>query len=140
MNDTPFWAGRSRLAALIIIVLKVPVIEYYKVSAEAKAIAYELMDAIWFVTIFQCVASVLTKGVLRAGGDTRFLMMGDVLFLWVASVPLGALAGLVWHLPTFWIYLFLKIDMFIKVVWCMFRLKSGKWMKQIHADKDAVHR
>ena len=38
---------------------------------------------------------MLTKGVLRAGGDTRFLMAGDILFLWVASLPLGMLAGFV---------------------------------------------
>ncbi len=121
------------LASLIIFLLKQPVIDYYQVSDEAKVIAYELMDAIWITTIFQCVGSVLTKGVLRAGGDTKFLMVGDVLFLWVAAVPLGALAGLVLHLPTFWIYMFLKIDQFIKVVWCIFRLRSGKWMKVIKA-------
>ena len=93
------------------------------------------MDAIGFIVIFQSMNSILTKGVLRAGGDTKFLMAGDILFLWVASVPLGALAGLVFHWPAFWIYTMLKIDQIIKCVWCVFRLKSGKWMKKISAAK-----
>lgn len=59
-------------------------------------------------------------------------MVADVLFMWVASIPLGALAGLVWHLPAFWIYLFLKIDQIIKAFWCVFRLRSRKWIKAIH--------
>jgi len=119
------------LAALIILVLRTPIINYYNVSDEAKAIAYELMDAILLIVIFQSMSSILTKGVLRAGGDTKFLMVGDILFLWIASVPLGALAGLVLHLPAFWIYTFLKIDQIIKCVWCYFRLRSGKWLKKI---------
>ena len=60
-----------------------------------------------------------------------FLMIADILFLWAASVPLGALAGLVWHLPAFWIYTLLKIDQIIKAVWCVFRLSSKKWIKRI---------
>lgn len=118
-------------AALIILLLRNPIIAYYKVSPEAKLIAKDLMNAILFIVIFQSMNSILTKGVLRAGGDTKFLMAGDILFLWVASVPLGALAGLVFHWPSFWIYTLLKIDQIIKCVWCFFRLRSGKWLKKI---------
>ncbi len=121
------------LAALIIFILKKPVINYYQVSDEAKLIADQLMNAIIFIIAFRSVSSILTKGVLRAGGDTKFLMVGDILFLWVASVPLGALAGLVFHWSSFWIYTLLNIDQVIKCIWCIFRLKSGKWLKKIEA-------
>ena len=119
------------LSALLILILKYPIINFYQVSDEAKLIAADLMDAICLIVIFQSANSILTKGVLRAGGDTRFLMVGDILFLWVASIPLGYLAGLVFHWPSFWIYVMLKIDQIIKCFWCTFRLKSGKWMKKI---------
>lgn len=121
------------LAALIIFILKKPIISFYQVSPEAKLIADQLMNSILFIVIFQAVSSILTKGVLRAGGDTKFLMAGDILFLWIASVPLGALAGLVFHWSAFWVYTFLKIDQVIKCFWCIWRLKSGKWMKKIEA-------
>ena len=118
-------------AALLIFLLRDPMINYYKVSPEAKLIAKDLMNAILFINIFQSMNSILTKGVLRAGGDTVFLMAGDILFLWVASIPLGYLAGLVFDWPSFWIYTCLKIDQIIKCVWCFFRLRSGKWLKKI---------
>ena len=119
-------------AALVITILKNPIINYYQVSAEAKVIAGDLMNAITLIIVFQAMNTILTKGVLRAGGDTKFLMAGDILFLWVASIPLGILTGLVLHLPAFWIYTALKIDQIIKCVWCYFRLRSGKWLKRIH--------
>ena len=118
-------------AAVVILLIRGPIINYYQVSAEAKEISWSLMDAISFIVIFQAMNSILTKGVLRAGGDTKFLMAGDILFLWVASIPLGALAGLVWHWPPFWIYCMLKIDQILKCVWCFFRKKRKKWMKKI---------
>ncbi len=120
-------------AAAVILLIRGPIIDYYQVSQEAKEISWSLMDSISFIVIFQAMNSILTKGVLRAGGDTKFLMAGDILFLWVASIPLGALAGLVWHWSPFWIYCMLKIDQILKCVWCFFRLKSKKWMKKISA-------
>ena len=120
-------------AAGVILMLKDVVINYYQVSQEAREIAQELMLAISFIIVFQAMNSILTKGVLRAGGDTKFLMAGDILFLWVASIPLGALAGLVLNWPPFWIYTLLKIDQIIKCVWCYFRLRNRKWMKKISA-------
>ena len=89
----------------------------YKVSAETEEIARQLMLAVAFIVIFMSSNNIMTKGVLRGGGDTRFLMVADILFLWVVSIPLGALAGLVLHLPPFWIYVCLKLDQIIKAFW-----------------------
>lgn len=118
----------------LILLLRGPIIGAYKILPETKALAYELMDAVAIVVLFQSANSILTKGVLRGGGDTKFLMVADILFLWVCSIPLGALAGLVFHWPGFWIYTMLKIDQFIKAIWCLFRLKSGKWIKKIKSE------
>jgi len=94
-------------------------------------IAREMILASSLLIVFQTVQSTLSKGVLRGGGDTRFLMVADVLFQWCASIPLGFLVGLVLHLPPFWVLVALRIDYVIKSVWLIFRLKSGKWIHQV---------
>ncbi len=119
------------LSALIITLISQPIINSYNVTAETKAVATQLMSAISITIIFLAANNILTKGVLRGGGDTKFLMAADILFLWVLSIPLGIFAGLVWHLPPFWIYICLMADQFVKAVWCIFRLRSGKWIKKI---------
>ena len=125
-------------AGIVIFAIRGPVVNYYNISAEAKEIANQMLIAISILIIFQIMNSILTKGVLRAGGDTRFLMAGDILFLWVLSIPLGALAGLVWHWPAFWVFFMLKIDQIVKCIWCLFRLKSGKWVKYIRQSDDVI--
>jgi len=119
------------LGAVIIWLISTPMISFYNITEETRLLTYQLMFAVGFIIIFQSTNSILTKGVLRGGGDTQFLMIADIIFLWVASIPLGALAGLVWHLPAFWIYTLLKVDQIIKSVWCVYRLRSKKWIKKI---------
>lgn len=123
--------GVGLLAAGIIQLFSGCVIEAYNITEETKTIAYQLMNAMCICVIFRSVSSILTKGVLRGGGDTRFLLVADMTTMWCVSVPLGALAGLQLHLPAFWIYPCLYSDQMMKAVWCIFRLRSGKWIKKI---------
>ncbi|MHB1393675.1 MAG: hypothetical protein ACYCYE_11505 [Clostridia bacterium] len=74
----------------------------------------------------------MTKGVLRGGGDTKFLMIADVLFLWIASIPLGYFAGLVWKWPPYAVYFCLRMDFIIKSFWCIHRLNGQKWVKSVY--------
>lgn len=126
------------VAGVIIMVISETVIGCYNIQEETKAIARQLMAAISIIVVFQSTNSIMMKGVLRGGGDTKFLMVADILFLWVVSVPLGALAGLYWRMSAFWIYFFLKIDQVLKSFWCVFRLKSEKWMKGISGSKTEI--
>lgn len=127
------------LASAIILLLSPAIIGAYNITDETRQVAYMLMQAVSIMVIFQATQSMLTKGVLRGGGDTRFLMLADIAFMWICSIPLGFLSGFVWKLSPFWIYIFMKCDYFIKTVWCVFRLRSGKWIKMVaHPDKAAA--
>ena len=111
------------------------VVGAYKIEPETAVLAKDLMRAVGFVIWFQAANSILTKGTLRGGGDTKFLMVADIIFLWIFSIPLGALTGLVLKWPGFWVYIMLRIDQFIKCALCIWRLKSGKWIKKIQNAK-----
>lgn len=126
------------LSAVIIMAISGPIIRSYHLSPETARIAEQLMSAISIIMLFQATNSIMTKGVLRGGGDTKVLMVADNVFLWVASLPLGILAGLILHLPAFWIYFFLKIDQVLKAIWCVIRLHSGKWIKKIRTSQEVA--
>ena len=79
--------------SLILMIIGPFVVNAYNLSAETHDIAMQLLDAISFIIVFQALQSVLTKGILRGGGDTRFCMMIDATFLWLISIPLGWLTG-----------------------------------------------
>lgn len=119
------------LAGVIILILAPWIIGLYDITETTRVIATQMMYVVAIMVIFQAMQSVLTKGVLRGGGDTHFCMRVDALFLWLASVPLGILCGIVWGMPPYIVYFALKIDWAIKSFLCLFRLKSRKWMRRI---------
>ena len=123
-------------SAAVIMLISRPVIRSYHLSEGTAAIAEQLMLAISIIMLFQSTNSIMTKGVLRGGGDTKILMIADNVFLWVASLPLGMLAAFVLKLPAFWIYFFLKIDQVLKAIWCVIRLNSQKWIKKIRTSQE----
>lgn len=123
--------GFGLFAGLFIMLFSDSIIGFYEIEEETRLVAKQLMDAVGFIVIFMAANSIITKGVLRGGGDTKCLMIADNIFLWIVSIPMGYFAGLVFHWSPFWIYTCLKLDQVLKLIWCVFRLKSGKWIHKI---------
>ena len=115
----------------VILCLAPWIVGMYEITELTRSVAFQLMYAVSIMVVFQAMQSVLTKGILRGGGDTRFCMMVDASFLWLVSVPVGALCGLVLHASPFIIYIALKLDWMIKSLVCLGRVKSRKWMKRV---------
>ena len=118
------------VSAVLVFFLGTLTINAYNLDVTTIVIAREMMLAYTVIAFFQSVQSVMTKGVLRGGGDTRFLMVADVLFLWIVSLPLGYVVGLMLKAPGWLSVLCLRIDWVIKSVWCVRRLNSGKWIRE----------
>ncbi len=120
--------------SLVIALLRDPYIRLYSISAETAAMAREFFLFMIIMSPLQTLAFVTSKGILRGGGDTRFIMIFDSILVWLLSLPLGALAGLVWHLPAFWIFFLLKLEFGAKGILCTVRFFTKKWIKVIRAE------
>ncbi|GAA6296402.1 MATE family efflux transporter [Enterocloster asparagiformis] len=118
------------VGSVLIFLLGPLTISLYRVSSETIQITRQLMNAYVVIIFFQAVQSVMTKGVLRGGGDTKFLMKADILFMWLVSIPLGIASGLIFGWPAWLTMLCLRADYGIKSVWCVSRLMSGKWIHE----------
>jgi putative MATE family efflux protein len=116
------------LTSVILLIIGPAIIGAYNITEETRAIAMQLLYAISIIVVFQALQSVLTKGILRGGGDTRFCMMVDATFLWLLSIPLGWITGVMLGLPAFIVYICLKIDWIVKVIVCLIRFRSKKWI------------
>ncbi len=100
----------------------------YDIEPETVELARTLMNSHAVIMFFMAIQNVMTKGVLRGGGDTKYLMKADVLFMWTVAIPLGAVGGLVLRWAPWITILCLRSDFIIKSFWCLGRLRSGKWI------------
>lgn len=125
------------VSSAIIFAISPAMVKYSNLLPETAEIARQQLYAVNITIVFSAVQSTLTKGVLRGGGDTRFLMVADVIFLWAVSIPMGYLTGIVWKNQAFIVYLAFKLDWIIKSILCTVRLLRGKWTEsfQCRAEK-----
>ena len=119
------------LSAITLLIIRGPIINFNEVSAETKALAYDLIVSYAIIIVFQAMSVQYIVGIFRGGGDTKTAMIVDVLFLWITAIPLGALTGLVlgWAPP--FVYLMLRSDELLKNIIGFLRLRSGKWIRDI---------
>lgn len=84
------------------------------------------------------VNTTLIAGVFRAGGDSRFGMICDLIDMWVYAVPLGFLSAAVltplFHWSPMVTYFLLCTDEFVKWPWVIKHYRSKKWLKNITRD------
>lgn len=103
----------------------------FHLSAGASAIAMMMITVQSFqmpLRDFNCVNIV---GVLRGGGDVRAATLIDVCPLWVCAIPYAAVCGLILRLDITWVYLAYVIENLVKVGIGLWRLRSGKWIRDL---------
>lgn len=122
------------LSALVILFIKPYVVDFYNVSNVTKDIAMRIMDVMSIIIVFQSLGVNLMMGVLRGGGDAKFVLINDIIFMWIVAIPCGFIAAYVLKLPIAIIFFIVKSDEIIKSVVAVVRVLSGKWVRNVTRD------
>lgn len=122
------------IAAVIVYTIRPFVVEFYNVSQETKLIAIQIMSATSIIVIFQSMAVNTMMGILRGGGDNKFVLINDVIYMWIFAIPVGFIGAFVWKLPIVAVFLIIRSDEILKTIASVIRLGSGKWINDVTRD------
>ncbi len=112
-----------------------PVItSFFNVSPQTLETAEHLKYAASVAVFFLAMQIVLTKGILRGGGQAAAVTRVDLLSCWLINIPVGFVVALVLRLDPFWIYLSLRLDYIIKTVWGLWRINRTDWILRLNVD------
>lgn len=100
-----------------------------KLSFDTKQLAQWLIMVYALYMPFRSLASSLIMGVLRAGGDGSKAMLYDVLPVYLWSLPLGFLGGMMFHWGIVPLLLVMQFKRVIKSALAVRRLLSDKWLR-----------
>lgn len=115
----------------LIFTLRPIFLSFYSITPEAYEVTYTVMGVLALLHLSLAIDITCIIGILRGGGDTKTAFAFDCGALWLVSVPMGILSGLVWGWPVTWVYVMLKLDSPIKTVLSLIRLKSGAWIRNV---------
>lgn len=119
------------VGALFMIVLRPYIISMYNISDYTYNLTMQVMSVSALVIVFQSLAFMLLVGILRGGGDTKFVLLADVVFLTFGALPLGYIVAIVLKCPIPLAFLALKSDEILKVFFGLFRVKGNKWIRNV---------
>ncbi|MCL1992859.1 MAG: MATE family efflux transporter [Spirochaetes bacterium] len=126
------------LCFALIQIVRIPFVNFYELTDVTRIYALQLTNVFSITAVFTSVAIISLMGTLRGGGDSKFVMVADVIFIWLISVPLGALAGLVLNWPVWIVAAILRSEDLFKAIVVLLRVPGGKWLKDITTDSKSA--
>ena len=128
----------SLVGCVIILALRPLILDFYRDKLTETAIYY--LGIFIIMTTWRLVGeginTCLICGCFRGGGDSRFGMIIDSIFMWLVAVPLTFLAAYVLKLPPIWVYFVMTLDEFEKMPVVFIHYFRGKWLTNITRDFD----
>jgi putative MATE family efflux protein len=80
---------------------------------------------------FRAFNMAMVVGICRAGGDTVFCVIYDIVLMWTFALPLAAAASYFFHAPVWVIFICLSSEEYLKVILGLRRFRSGKWLRRV---------
>ncbi len=125
------FVGIGLLLALLFTAIRIPLLRVYNISDETRRMARAFM-LIQTVTIFTMSYQMpVNTGIVRGGGDTKFVLVLDMVSILGIIMPLGLLGAFVWHLSPVAVTFILNSDQIFKCVPAFIRANSYKWVRNL---------
>lgn len=123
--------GTGILGALVVLAVRPILMATMSISEQSSQYLSMMMYVMAYMVFFQSINATLVVGVFRAGGDTRFGLIIDSLFMWGTSIGVGFLAAFVLKLDVTLVYIILMSDEVLKIPFCIWRFRTYKWMNNV---------
>ena len=124
--------GIGVVLGTIMLLIRIPLLSVYapKISQETYDLANAYMLIQSAALVVMSYQMPVNAGVIRGGGDTRFLLILDTLSICI-FIPLAWMGGLVWRWPAIAVIVCVNIDQFLKCFPAAIRVNSYKWVHHL---------
>lgn len=119
------------VTGLLLYLAKDYVLLVYNVSASTIDIASTLLTVLSVTVIGTAYQMSTLTGIVRAGGATHFVLINDLIFVWLIVIPLSMFMAFVIGAPTWIIFLCLKCDQILKCAVAVVKVNRYDWVKKL---------
>lgn len=115
----------------ILFLIRKPFLTLYSLSSETAELADVFMIIEATVLVFMSYQMCMNTGVIRGGGDAKFIMVMDFIAIWCVCVPLSLLAAFVFDFPPAAVLVMLNCDQYLKCIPAAIYGNSYRWIKKL---------
>ena len=114
-----------------LLLMKNTILGIYDISEETRALASSFISILAVTIIGSSYEAPCLCGIVSGGGDTKFVLINDLIFMWLIVLPMSMLSAFVfkWSVPvTFFI---LKSDQITKCAVAVVKVNRYKWIRKL---------
>ena len=137
------FVGIGVCTSTALFLLRVPIVNLYAaISPDLSRETYEM--ALQFILVL-CVTGFGTAyqmpvatGIIRGGGDAKFVLINDLVSIWGIVIPVSLLAAFVFEWPPVVVIACLNADQVFKCGAAGIKVNRYKWMKKLTRSEESA--
>ncbi len=103
----------------------------YRVEEEVRELNRQILIAYALIAPFKILNMILGGGIIRSGGQTKYVMVIDIVGTWIFGVPLGMTAAFLLHLSIPWVYFLLSLEECVRFLLSLLVFRQKRWMRKL---------
>ena len=119
------------ISAGLLLALKGSILGLYSVTDETRALAATFINILAVTVIGSAYEAPCLVGIVSGGGDTRFVLFNDLIFMWGLVLPLSFLSAFVFHWSIPVTFFILKADQIAKCFVAVVKVNRFRWIRQL---------
>ncbi|MGI6538461.1 MAG: MATE family efflux transporter [Caldicoprobacterales bacterium] len=119
------------LSGLCMYVVKDYILMLYNISADTKAMAVQFLTVLSVTIVGSSYQMSSLTGIVRPGGAIHFVLINDLIHVWLIVIPSALLAAFVFNAPPVVVFACLKCDQILKCFVALVKVNRFKWIKNL---------
>lgn len=124
------------LTGLTLFAAKDTTIGFYRVSEETARLANQFILVLCVTIVGTSYQMPSLTGIVSGGGETKFVLFNDLIFMWGIVLPLSALFAFVVKLPVVAVFACLKSDQVLKCAVAVVKVNRFRWIRHLTRSSD----
>ena len=126
------FVGIGLITSTLLFLLRVPIVNLYTdLSPETRQMALDFILVLCVTGFGTAYQMPVATGIIRCGGDGKFVMVNDIISIWGIVIPLSFLAAFVFKWPPVAVVICLNSDQVFKCGAAFIKCNRYRWMKKL---------
>jgi Na+-driven multidrug efflux pump len=117
------------LTSAVLWLCKDGIISLYSITEATKDLTVQFIAVLSVTVIGTAYQCACLTGIVTGGGDTKFVLINDLIHQWLIVIPAAFLSAFVFHAPLWVTFACLKSDQVLKCFVAIVKVNRFKWIK-----------
>lgn len=126
------------LTSVVLYIIRTPILNLYDISEATRSYAESFILVLCVTCIGTSYEMPVLVGIVRGGGDSRFVLINDLISIWGIVLPLSFLAAFVFNWPPVAVVFCLNADQLFKCGAAAVKVNKFNWIKKLTRPENEV--